>query len=103
MESAAPAASSDSGHAAASGGSDEDEEPAASASPVHDAGNAGDEEKKAAASSEHAVLADGLVLDLALLDLPDVLLEFGFEFALPPTTPCCYDLSWDEPLLLWEH
>ncbi|PUZ76888.1 hypothetical protein GQ55_1G325800 [Panicum hallii var. hallii] len=102
MESVAPAAPSDSSHGGAAG-SDEDEEPAASASPVHDAGNAGGEEK-AAPSIEHPVQADGLVLDLALLDLPDVLLEFGFEFALPPTTtPCCYDLSWDEPLLLWEH
>uniref|UniRef100_K3YZR2 AP2/ERF domain-containing protein n=1 Tax=Setaria italica TaxID=4555 RepID=K3YZR2_SETIT len=99
MEGAAPpaAASSDSSRAAA--GSDEDEEPAASVSSGHDDGNAGDEEP-AAPTSEHAVLAD----DLALLELPDVLLEFGFEFTLPPTTPaCCYDLSWDEPLLLWEH
>jgi len=98
METAAP---SDCSHHGAAG-SDEDEEPAVSASPGHDTGNAGGEEK-AAPSSEHAVLAEGLVLDLALLELPNVLLEFGFEVALPPTTPCCYDLSWDEPLLLWEH
>ncbi|CAL5020511.1 unnamed protein product [Urochloa decumbens] len=111
---AAAAASSDtsSSHGAASGGgSDEDEEPAAvsAASPGYDdAGDAGEEEEKVApSSSEDAVIAEGQhhVLDLALLELPDVLLEFGFEgFALPPTTtPCCYDLSWDEPLLLWEH
>jgi len=103
MESAAPAAPSDSSHHGAAG-SDEVEEPAASASPGHDdAGNAGDEEKAASLSEYAAVHPDGLVLDLALLELPDVLLDFGFEVALPPTTPCCYDLSWDEPLLLWEH
>jgi hypothetical protein len=111
MEGAAPpaAASSDDSSRGAATGGDEDEEPAASASSGNDkdAGNAGDEEP-AAPSSENAVqLADGHVLDLALLELPDdVLLEFGFEFAsLPPTTPdaCCYDLSWDEPLLLWDH
>ncbi|OEL20313.1 Ethylene-responsive transcription factor ERF034 [Dichanthelium oligosanthes] len=103
MESAAaPAASSDSSHGAGNG-NDKDEEPAASASSGHDACNGAQVEEPAAPSDEHAVLADGHVLDLALLELPDVLLEFGFEFALPPTTPCCYDLSWDEPLLLWEH
>ncbi|CAN6238860.1 unnamed protein product [Urochloa humidicola] len=108
---AAAAASSDSSsrQGGAAGGSDGgDEEPAAaSASPGNDddaGGNAAWEEEKVA-PSEHGVMAEGHVLDLALLELPDVLLEFGFEeFALPPmTTPCCYDLSWDEPLLLWEH
>ncbi|CAL4886294.1 unnamed protein product [Urochloa decumbens] len=106
---AAAAASSDSSsHGGAGAGSDEDEEPAAasSASPGYDgAGNDAGEEEKNVVPSEHGVMAEGHVLDLALLELPDVLLEFGFEgFALPPTTtPCCYDLSWDEPLLLWEH
>ncbi|CAO2039956.1 unnamed protein product [Urochloa humidicola] len=103
---AAAAASSDtSSHGGGAAGSDEDEEPAASASSGHDdIGNNAGEEEKVAAPSEHAVLAEGHVLDLALLELPGVLLEFGFEeFVLPPTTPCCYDLSWDEPLLLWEH
>jgi hypothetical protein len=48
------------------------------------------------------MLADGHILDLALFELPDVLLEFGFALP-PPLTSCGYDLSWDEPLLLWEH
>ena len=75
--------------------------PAASSDSSHGAGNAQDEET-AAPSSENAMPADGHVLDLALFELPDVTLEFGF--ALPPLTPpCCYDLTWDEPLLLWEH
>ncbi|CAO2046857.1 unnamed protein product [Urochloa humidicola] len=102
---AAAAASSDTSSHGGAAGSDEDEEPAASASSGHDdVGNNAGEEEKVAAPSEHAVLAEGHVLDLALLELPGVLLEFGFEgFVLPPTTPCCYDLSWDEPLLLWEH
>ncbi|CAN6232722.1 unnamed protein product [Urochloa humidicola] len=106
MPAAAAAASSDTSTHGGGAGSDEDEEPAASASSGHDdVGNNAGEEEKVAAPSEHAVLAEGHVLDLALLELPGVLLEFGFEeFVLPPTTtPCCYDLSWDEPLLLWEH
>ncbi|PWZ24638.1 Dehydration-responsive element-binding protein 3 [Zea mays] len=98
MESVAPPTPpGDSSHSALN---DENEEPAASSSSGNDADNAQSEEQ--AAPSEHSVLADGHVLDLALFELPDVLLEFGF--ALPPTlTSCAYDLSWDEPLLLWEH
>ncbi|CAN6273742.1 unnamed protein product [Urochloa humidicola] len=104
---AAPAAASSdtsTSHGAGGGSDGEDEELAASASSGHDVGNAGVEEK--VAPSEHAALAaEGHVLDLTLLELPGVLVEFGFEeFVLPPTTtPCCYDLSWDEPLLLWEY
>ncbi|WVZ74355.1 hypothetical protein U9M48_022548 [Paspalum notatum var. saurae] len=100
--SAAPAASTDSGHGAGNG--EDDEKPAASASCCTsgdaDSAHQGEEPN---APSEQAMLADGqLVLDLALFELPDVLREFGFP--LPPLTPCCYDLSWDEaPLLLWEH
>ncbi|KAF8765492.1 hypothetical protein HU200_008640 [Digitaria exilis] len=117
---AAAASSDDESSRGGAAGNDEDDEedeaePAASAASSSSSSGSGhdassnaqdDEEKKVTApSSEHAALAvaDGHVIDLALLELPHVLLEFGFEFALPPTTPYCYDLSWDEPLLLWEH
>ncbi|KAF8768727.1 hypothetical protein HU200_007285 [Digitaria exilis] len=118
MSSAAASSDDESSRGGAAGNDEDDEEdeaepaasaasPSSSSGSVHDASsNAQDDEEKVTAPSsehEHEALADGHVLDFAFLELPDVLLEFGFEFALPPTTPCCYDLSWDEPLLLWEH
>ncbi|KAL6845447.1 hypothetical protein ACP4OV_024942 [Aristida adscensionis] len=86
-EAVALAASTDASHGAASSSLTL---PAPGLAPVVDA--------DVAASSEHAMRADGHVVDLDLFELPDVLLEF--DFALPPS---CYDLSWDEPLTLWEH
>ncbi|KAJ1280268.1 hypothetical protein BS78_04G218100 [Paspalum vaginatum] len=101
MESgAAPAASTGSGHGAGNG--EDDEKPAASGSSCTSCDADSAQGEQPASPSEQAMLEDGqVVLDLALFELPDVLREFGF--ALPPLTPCCYDLSWDEPLLLWEH
>nr|ACG42298.1 dehydration-responsive element-binding protein 1B [Zea mays] len=97
MESVAPPTSSESRDGARN---DENEGPAASSSSGNDADNAQTEER--AAPSEHSMLADGHILNLAVFELPDVLLEFGFA-PPPPSTSCGYDLSWDEPLLLWEH
>ncbi|KAF8781298.1 hypothetical protein HU200_000558 [Digitaria exilis] len=66
--SAAPAASSDSTRRGDTGNNEDDEEPAASSS-GHDGSNAQDEEKVPPLSdSEHAVLADGHILDLALME-----------------------------------
>ncbi|XP_066328174.1 ethylene-responsive transcription factor TINY-like [Miscanthus floridulus] len=98
-ESVAPPTSSDSSHGARN---DESEEPAASSSTGNDADDSAQNEEPAAPPSEHSMLADGHILDLSLFELPDVLLEFGFALP-PPLTSCGYDLSWDEPLLLWEH
>ncbi|KAL6640960.1 hypothetical protein ACP70R_019141 [Stipagrostis hirtigluma subsp. patula] len=106
--SAASSDSSSSSHHGA-GNAEEDQEAAPSSEhgtmpqpDGHGVGGAGEEEEEAP-SSERAAPADGhVVVDPALVELPDVLLELGF--VLPPPTPCAgYDLSWDEPLLLWEH
>ncbi|KAG0534849.1 hypothetical protein BDA96_04G315300 [Sorghum bicolor] len=101
-ESVAPLpTSSDSSHGARN---DESEEPAASSSSGNDADDSVQSDEPAAPPSEHSMLVDGHILDLALFELPDVLLEFGFALPPPPSsTSCGYDLSWDEPLLLWEH
>ncbi|KAL6842367.1 hypothetical protein ACP4OV_027794 [Aristida adscensionis] len=73
--------------------------------PADGHGSGNDEGEDEAPSSLHlATPGDGhAVADLApLFDLPDVLLDLDFV-SPAPTMLCCYDLSWDEPLLLWEH
>ncbi|KAL6911928.1 hypothetical protein ACP4OV_000733 [Aristida adscensionis] len=110
MELAAPADDASSGATSTHGAGNADEEEASSSSSAfampadygHAAGGDNGEDEEAAPSSGCAMPADGHVaLDLALFELPDVLLEFGF--VLPPPAPCCDDSFWDEPLLLWEH